>query len=197
MLSVGITGGIGSGKSTGCRVFELLEVPVFYADAEARKLQEEDASVRAAIISLFGNDIYNASGLNRKLVAEKVFTDKFLLDQLNKIIHPATIIAFNKWKENYNDKSYVLKEAAILFESSGNIGLDKIIVVSAPEDIRIERIMKRDTLLREQIISRMKNQMSDEEKTARADFVIVNDEKQAIIPQVMKIHESLLKIAAN
>ena len=101
MLTVGITGGIGSGKSTVCRVFELLDVPVFYADAEARKLQNEDAEVKAAMISLLGKEIYSAEGLNRKLVSEKVFADKNLLNQLNKIIHPATINAFKKWKENY------------------------------------------------------------------------------------------------
>ena len=197
MLTVGITGGIGSGKSTVCRVFELLDVPVFYADAEARKLQNEDAEVKAAMISLLGKEIYSAEGLNRKLVSEKVFADKNLLNQLNKIIHPATINAFKKWKENYTDKPYVLKEAAILFESGTNIGLDRIIVVTAPEELRIVRIMERDAITGEQIISRMKNQMREEEKTSRADFVIVNDEKQAIIPQVMKVHEALLKLSES
>lgn len=194
MLTVGITGGIGSGKTTVCRVFELLDVPVFYADTEARKLQEEDSEVKAAMISLLGNEIYSFDGLNRKLVAEKVFSDKNLLAQLNKIIHPATIAAFNKWKKNYLDKPYVLKEAAILFESETNIGLDKIIVVTAPEELRITRIIYRDHLSHEQIIARIKNQMSEEEKTARADYVIMNDEKQAIIPQVMKVNEALLNL---
>lgn len=197
MLTVGITGGIGSGKSTVCRVFELLDVPVFYADVEARKLQDEDTEVRAAMISLLGKEVYSADRLNRKLVAEKVFSDKNLLIQLNKIIHLATIKAYLKWKENYADKPYLLKEAAILFESGSNIGLDKIIVVTAPEELRINRIMKRDTISREQIIARIKNQLSEEEKIARADFVIENDEKQAIIPQVMKVHEQLLILAKH
>ena len=197
MLTVGITGGIGSGKSTVCRVFELLDVPVFYADVEARKLQDENSDVRAAMISLLGKEVYSVDGLNRKLVAEKVFSDKNLLVQLNKIIHPATINAFLKWKENYADNPYLLKEAAILFESASNIGLGKIIVVTAPEELRINRIMKRDTISREQIIARITNQLSEEEKIARADFVIENDEKQAIIPQVMKVHEQLLILAKH
>jgi len=194
MLTVGITGGIGSGKSTICRIFEVMEVPVFYADAEARRLQNEDPNVRSSMISLFGNEVYNDDGLNRKFVAELVFNNKLLLDQLNKIIHPATLIAFEKWKQNYSSNHYVIKEAAILFESKSNIGLDKIIVVSAPEELRIERIIKRDNISREQIISRMNNQLTEEERIAKADFVIVNDEKSAIIPQVLAVHEKLLAL---
>lgn len=192
MLTVGITGGIGSGKSTICRIFEVMEVPVFNADAEARRLQNEDPNIRSSMISLFGNEVYNDDGLNRKLVAELVFNNKFLLDQLNNIIHPATLVAFEKWKQDYSSNRYVIKEAAILFESKSNIGLDKIIVVSAPEELKIERIIKRDNISREQIISRMNNQLTEEERIAKADFVIVNDEKSAIIPQVIAVHEKLL-----
>lgn len=194
MLTVGITGGIGSGKSTICRIFEVMEVPVFNADAEARRLQNEDSNVRSSMISLFGNEVYNDDGLNRKLVAELVFNNKLLLDQLNKIIHPATLVAFEKWKQDYSSNHYVIKEAAILFESKSNIGLDKIIVVSAAEELRIERIVKRDNISREQIISRMNNQLAEEERIAKADFVIVNDEKSAIIPQVLAVHEKLLAL---
>lgn len=194
MLTVGITGGIGSGKSTICRIFEVMEVPVFNADAEARRLQNEDPNIRSSMISLFGNEVYNDDGLNRKLVAELVFNNKLLLDQLNKIIHPATLVAFEKWKQDYSSNHYVIKEAAILFESKSNIGLDKIIVVSAAEELRIERIIKRDNISREQIISRMNNQLAEEERIAKADFVIVNDEKSAIIPQVLAVHEKLLAL---
>lgn len=194
MLTVGITGGIGSGKSTICRIFEVMEVPVFNADAEARRLQNEDPNIRSSMISLFGNEVYNDDGLNRKLVAELVFNNKLLLDQLNKIIHPATLVAFEKWKQDYSSNHYVIKEAAILFESKSNIGLDKIIVVSAAEELRIERIVKRDNISREQIISRMNNQLAEEERIAKADFVIVNDEKSAIIPQVLAVHEKLLAL---
>ncbi len=196
MLTVGITGGIGSGKSTVCRIFSMLDVPVFNADDEARKLQNENADVKAAIISLFGKEIYTKDGLNRKAVAEKVFADKNLLEQLNKIIHPATVAAFGEWKKNISDTPYCLKEAAILFETGIASSLDKVIVVTAPEEIRINRIISRDKVSREQIIARIKNQMSDEEKISRADFVIVNDEKQAIIPQIMKVHEALLNLSA-
>lgn len=194
MLTVGITGGIGSGKSTICRIFEVMEVPVFNADAEARRIQNEDPNIRSSMISLFGNEVYNDDGLNRKLVAELVFNNKLLLDQLNKIIHPATLVAFEKWKQDYSSNHYVIKEAAILFESKSNIGLDKIIVVSAAEELRIERIIKRDNISREQIISRMNNQLAEEERIAKADFVIVNDEKSAIIPQVLAVHEKLLAL---
>ena len=193
MLSVGITGGIGSGKSTVCRVFELLEVPVFYADDVARKLQDTDVQVREKMIALLGKEIITNDVLNRKLVAEKVFSDKNLLSLLNQIIHPATINEFIKWKEIYIDKPYILKEAAILFESESHKGLDAIIVVTAPEELRIERIIKRDKTSKAQIIDRMKNQMAEEEKISRADYVIVNDESTAIIPQVMKIHESIIQ----
>ncbi|MEI7801993.1 MAG: dephospho-CoA kinase [Bacteroidota bacterium] len=192
MRSIGITGGIGSGKSTICRVFETLGVPVFYADAEAKKIQNEDETVRNAIIALFGNEVYSTEGLNRKLVAEKVFADKNLLEQLNKIVHPATITAFEKWQEKNADKPYCLKEAAILFETGIADSLDKIIVVTAPDELKINRIIERDKSTREEVIARMKNQLSDEEKIKRADFVIVNDEKQAIIPQIMKVHKALL-----
>ena len=194
MLTVGITGGIGSGKSTICRIFEVMEVPVFNADAEARRIQNEDPNIRSSMISLFGNEVYNDDGLNRKLVAELVFNNKLLLDQLNKIINPATLVAFEKWKQDYSSNHYVIKEAAILFESKSNIGLDKIIVVSAAEELRIERIVKRDNISREQIISRMNNQLAEEERIAKADFVIVNDEKSAIIPQVLAVHEKLLAL---
>lgn len=194
MLTVGITGGIGSGKSTICRIFEVMEIPVFNADAEARRLQNEDPNIRSSMISLLGYEVYNDDGLNRKLVSELVFNNKLLLDQLNKIIHPATLIAFEKWKQNYSSNQYVIKEAAILFESKSNIGLDKIIVVSAPEELRIERIIKRDNISRQQIISRMNNQLTDEERIAKADFIIVNDEKSAIVPQVLAVHEKLLAL---
>ena len=192
MLSIGITGGIGSGKSTVCRVFETLGIPVFYADAEAKRLQNEDVTVRNAIISLFGNDVYTAEGLNRKSVAEKVFADKNLLEKLNAIVHPATVTAFENWKLNQVDAPYILKEAAILFETGLAKSLDKVIVVTAPEELRIQRIINRENSSREQVIARMKNQMADEEKIKLAHFIIINDEKQAIIPQIMKVHEHLL-----
>ena len=192
MLSIGITGGIGSGKSTVCRVFETLGIPVFYADAEAKRLQNEDVTVPNVIISLFGNDVYTAEGLNRKSVAEKVFADKNLLEKLNAIVHPATVTAFENWKLNQVDAPYILKEAAILFETGLAKSLDKVIVVTAPEELRIQRIINRENSSREQVIARMKNQMADEEKIKLAHFIIINDEKQAIIPQIMKVHEHLL-----
>ena len=194
MLSIGITGGIGSGKSTVCRLFEILGVPVFYADTEAKRLQNEDVTVRDAIISLLGKEVYSGEELNRKLVAEKVFADKNLLAELNSIVHPATIAAFEKWKLLHTDKPFCLKEAAILFETGIAKSLDKIIVVTAPEELRIQRIISRENSSREQVIARMKNQLSEEEKIKLADFVIVNDEVQAIIPQVMKVHEALMKM---
>ena len=191
MLLVGITGGIGSGKTTVSRVFETLGVPVFYADAEARRLQNEDHDVIAAIKNLFGETIYSVEGLNRNAVAEKVFSDSVLLKKLNGIVHPATVRAFDEWKKNQSDKKYILKEAAILFETGLNDSLNKVILVTAPDEIKIKRIMKRDSVSADQVISRMKSQLSDEQKIPLADFVIVNDERQAVIPQVMAIHELL------
>lgn len=190
MKIVGITGGIGSGKSAVCRIFSVLGVPVFNADEEAKKIYA-DEKIKMAVKQLLGVNAYHADELDRAYVAKKVFSDKDLLLKLNAIIHPAVQDQFSKWCEGNSKAKYVLKEAAILFEAGADKGCDQVILVTAPAELRIARVMKRDGVNREDVEKRMKNQWSDEEKAKRSPHVIVNDEKQMIVPQVLKIHEIL------
>lgn len=191
MKAIGITGGIGSGKTTVCKIFETLGIPVYYADEEAKKLMQHNAEVVAGIRSLFGDEAYNADGiLDRAFLARQVFNDKEKLDRLNAIVHPATIRDSLEWAEKQTSP-YILKEAALLFESEAFHYVDKVIGISAPVTLRIHRTMKRSHITREEVSKRMKNQMDEEVKMRLCDFVIYNDGQQAIIPQVMKIHEQL------
>lgn len=192
MLKIGITGGIGTGKSTVCRVFETLGISVFYADQEARNLLEQDTAVMQAVQKLFGDDIYTGGRLRNKEVAAIVFNNPSKLAQLNAITHPAVRLKFESWVMQQKDAPYVLKEAALIYESGSDALLDAIIVVAAPEKLRIDRIAKRDQVNEEAIRSRMKNQWPEEEKIKRAKFIIHNDEQNMIIPQVVSIHRTLL-----
>ncbi len=193
MKKIGLTGGIGSGKTTVAEVFRRLGVPVFMSDDVARNLQEEDPEVKAAIQELFGPAIYAGGKLDREKVAGIVFTNKKKLEQLNAIVHPAVAKAFRQFCEAHHDKKYVLKEAAILFETGGHKQLDGMIVVTAPEELRASRVMRRDNVSREEVQRRMKHQWAEEEKVTKADFVIVNDEKSLVVPQVVEIDEVLGK----
>ena len=197
MLKVGITGGIGSGKSTVCKVFDTLSIPVFNADDAAKELMNEDEALKKNIQSTFGNEIYKEGKLDRARLAQIVFNDKTKLEMLNSFVHPATLKYFSEWINQYTDKPYILHEAAILFEAGVANRMDKVITVSAPEKLRIERIMKRDNVTEEAVRARMKNQWSEEERNKRADYIIYNDESQLVIPQVMKIHEELLKLSSS
>lgn len=191
MLKVGITGGIGSGKTTVCKVFETLGIPVYYADDEAKKLMQHNREVVAGIRSLFGAKAYDADGvLDRAFLARQVFDDREKLDKLNAIVHPATIKASMEWAEKQTSP-YVLKEAALMFESEAFHYVDKVIGVFAPVTLRLHRTMKRDNSTKEEVLKRMENQMDEEVKMRLCDFIIYNDEQQAIIPQVMRIHEEL------
>lgn len=193
MIKIGITGGIGSGKSTVCTVFELLAIPVYYADDEAKKMLDAD-SVRKSIITVFGNDVLNEKGvMDRKKISSIVFNDKKKLEQLNSIIHPAVADHFTNWLKHYSSYKYIVKEAAILFESNAYKQVDQVITVVAPTELRINRAMQRDAISKEQVEQRMNYQMSDEEKIKRSQFVIHNDEKQLLIPQILLIHEQLSK----
>jgi len=192
MLKVGITGGIGSGKTTVCKVFETLGVPVYYADVEAKKIQEEDAEVKGAIVKEFGENIITSSGtIDRTKLAAIVFNNKDKLQKLNNIVHPAVAKHFNDWLAANRASKYTLQEAAILFESGVYKTVDKIISVIAPLDIRIARTIKRDRISEELVKQRINNQLSDEEKIKRSDFIIYNDEQQLLIPQIIRIHEQL------
>ena len=188
MYKIGLTGGIGSGKTYIAEIFSRLDIPVFNSDIEGKKCMQQDDCVREQIINLFGKEIYNNDTLDTVKLANIVFNNHKLLESLNAIIHPIVIEKFNMWvSEQKSD--IVIKESAILFESGTNKGLDKIICVSASEGMRIQRIIDRDGLTKEEVLSRIKNQMSQEKKEKLSDFIINNDEKELILPQILNILE--------
>jgi dephospho-CoA kinase len=194
-IRVGITGGMGSGKSTAAAVFASLGIPVYQADDAAKKLMNEDAALIAALKRYFGEATYTNGVLNRSYLAAEVFNNKEKLAFLNSIVHPATIADGENWMAQ-QATAYAIKEAAIIFESGSQRYLDYIIGVYAPITLRIHRSMKRDNLSREEVDARMNRQMDDAIKMKLCDTVIVNDDQQAVIPQVMKIHEHLLQLSA-
>lgn len=196
MLKVGITGGIGAGKSVVCQVFKTLGIPVFDADATAKYLTEHDSELVTAIKELFGADIYSNGTLNREKVGERVFKQPELLEKLNAVIHPATIAYGEKWMSE-QATPYAVKEAAIFFETGSNKGMDVMIGVSAPDEIRIKRALQRPGMTREKITARMANQMPQEEKMNLCDYVIINDGNSSLIAQVLEIHQSILNRATN
>ncbi len=194
MLKVGITGGIGTGKSTVARVFSCLEIPVYVADERARVLTEENAEIVQAIKTLFGEEAYLPDGkYNRPHVSAMVFGHPDLLQKLNAIVHPAVGKDFEEWASR-QQSPYVLKEAAIMGRNSG---LDKIIVVSSPLSLRMERVKMRDGRSEEQIQNIIRNQKSEEEFLALADYVIDNNEQEFIIPQVLKAHDLFRSLSAQ
>lgn len=193
MLFGGITGGIGSGKSTVARIFEAIGIPVYYADAAAKKLMNEEEHIRQSIIQSFGPDSYSGKILNRKFLAEKVFQNDEKLSILNGIIHPATIADATKWRSE-QQAPYALKEAAILFESGSYKDLDFIIGVSAPEEIRIQRTINRDQISRKEVLDRIHKQMNEDEKMRRCDYILINDESTPLLSQVLKLHTELLQL---
>jgi dephospho-CoA kinase len=192
MQHLGITGGIGSGKSTVCKIFETLGIPIYYADDRAKYLMSHDPDLIAGIIDLFGPEAYlEPHLLNRAHIAQVAFNDKDKLSQLNALVHPAVGRDGLEWQSAQKDVPYTLKEAALLYESGSYRSLDKIIVVTAPLELRIERVMARDGVKREDIEARISKQMPEAEKVSLADFVVYNDGEQALIPQVMNIHQQL------
>jgi dephospho-CoA kinase len=194
MLKIGITGGIGTGKTTACEIFEKLGVPVYYADDRAKWLQNNQPEVIAALKALFGAFIYKDGILDRAAVGSIVFTDKEKLEKLNAIVHPAVFQDSENWQEQQRNsgKAYTLKEAALLFETGSNKQLDKIIVVSAPLELRVKRVMQRDTLSREEVLKRISSQMPQEEKENLADFVIQNEDLKDLEDQIKSVHEHIL-----
>jgi dephospho-CoA kinase len=192
-LRIGLTGGIGSGKSTVARIFEVLGIPVYYADLEAKRIMNEDELLRDQVIQHFGKETYKNGQLDNKYLAAIVFNDRKKLEQLNSIVHPATIRDAERWM-NRQTTPYAIKEAALIFESHSQEYLDYVIGVSAPEPLRIHRTMQRDGISREAVLARMHKQIQEPIKMRLCDFVIFNDEQQLVIPQVMALHEKLVKI---
>lgn len=195
-LQIGITGGIGSGKSLVCRIFNLLGVPVYDADSRAKSVMTTDGILVSQIKKEFGVLSYRADGaVNREYLADHVFNDTEKLKTLNSLVHPRVGEDFKRWVEEQSS-AYILKEAALLFEAGSNTALDKIIVVSAPENLRISRVLNRDKHRTEkQIKDIIHNQLEEKEKLKRADYIITNDECQLLIPQVLKLHAQFLSMA--
>jgi len=191
MKILGITGGIGSGKTTVCHLFELLGVPVFYADDEAKKLYT-DSKIKARVVRLFGKKVQDKyREIDTKSLAEIVFSDKQLLAKLNGIIHPEVSRRFNAWKKRQNGHKIVIREAAIMVESGSYHDLDYLVSVNSTKNLKINRLLQRGNLNMEAIEQRMKGQLSDEERKKYSDAVIVNDEKHSLIEQVVKLHKKL------
>jgi dephospho-CoA kinase len=193
MLRIGLTGGIGSGKTTVAKIFELLDVPVYYADDEAKRIMNGDVALKKEIQKHFGEEAYINGELNRSYLASKVFNDKNKLALLNSLVHPATLSDADEWF-NKQTTNYAIKEAALIFEA-GSKNLDHVIGVYAPAELRIKRSMERDGVNREKVIERMNRQMDEETKMKLCDFILKNDEQELLIPQVLALHEKLVAIA--
>ncbi len=192
MQKVGITGGIGSGKSTVCRIFESLGIPIYDADKRAKLLMTQDKNLITNIKLLFGEAAYLKDGsLNRTHISSIAFKNSSKLSSLNALVHPAVAFDGENWFNSLKNVPYGIKEAALLVESGSHQQLDKLIVVTAPLELRIQRVMLRDNVAREAVEARIAKQMSEAEKITLADFVVVNDGKKMLIPQVMKIHHLL------
>lgn len=195
-LKIGITGGIGSGKSTVARIFEVLGIPVYYADDAAKRLMNENAAVKEALKKAFGTTIYVDEKLDRSTLAKIVFNDAGKLKILNHIVHPATIQDANEWMQT-QVAPYTIKEAALIFESGMQKHLDYIIGVHAPTEMRIRRVMQRDHLTKGEVMERMNKQIDEDTKMKLCDFVIINNEQQLLVPRVIEIHHQLTKLSEN
>jgi dephospho-CoA kinase len=198
MLKIGITGGIGAGKSTVCRLFEGLQIPVYYADDRAKWLMQHDEELVDKLKTAFGEDIYTQDGsLDRPKLANIVFNNPEALKTLNSITHPEVLEDGERWQrmQKLNGAIYTLKEAALLYESGSNEYLDKIIVVAADQESRIERVMQRDNCSREQVLARLNKQMPQADKVKLADWVIYNNDNDDIMAAVQKIHRQILALS--
>jgi len=194
MKVIGLTGGIGSGKSTVARVFETLGIPVFDADSEALKLYAKDQSLLDEVVRAFGESVIHPNGqLNRMALASIVFKDESALKQLNALVHPRVAKRFDSWKK-LQHTSIVIREAAILFESGSNAGCDSVVVVTAPETLRIHRVMKRNGWSEAEVRSRIQRQWSENQLVERADAIIVNDDRQLVLPQIKRFLTNYLEV---
>lgn len=197
MLKVGLTGSIGSGKSTIAGVFRVLGIPVYVADDEAKKILNQSEIIKI-VVDNFGRNLLGPDGkLNRKALADEVFKDSGKLELLNSIIHPRVRNHFFDWVAGCENVPYILQEAAIIFESGFSVFFDKIIVVAAPVEERIARVVKRDVMTRQQALDRMDKQWPEEKKLEQADYIIYNSDHSQAIPQILEIHNHLCSISSN
>ena len=198
MKKIGITGGIGSGKTTVCEIFKLLGVPVFHADAEAKYLQNNDLQIREKLTKLFDKHIYSHDGmLDRKKLAGIIFSDSAALANVNSIIHPAVRQSFLKWADNHKDAPYILYEAAILLESGFASDFDRNILILADEKVRIKRVIRRDHTSAELVKQRINNQMSDDQKIKMVDFIIENNNEKLLFPQIIELNKLIISDGEN
>jgi dephospho-CoA kinase len=196
MLKIGLTGGIGSGKTTVAKIFELLGVPVYYADEAAKRIMNDDEELKRSIQKQFGEAAYKGGELDRAYLSSKVFQDPFQLEMLNALVHPATLRDAARWMDRQKT-AYTIKEAALIFESAAAEQLDYVIGVYAPVSLRIKRTMERNGVTREEVVKRMNNQIDEQIKMKLCDFVIYNDEEQLVMPQVLQLHQMLLQLAGE
>jgi dephospho-CoA kinase len=192
MYQVGITGGIGSGKTLVCSILEVLGIPVYYADREARKLMDTNAALRKKIEELFGKESYREGALDRKYVGGRVFGNRELLEQLNRLVHPVVREDYRSWAGERKGVPYVVEEAAVLFESGASRFMDRTVLVYAPEALRMKRVMERDGVSSGDVSRRMMHQMDEEKKKILADEVIVNDDRNMLVPQVVDLHYRII-----
>ena len=191
-LRIGLTGGIGSGKSMVAHIFKVLGISVFDADSAAKQVMETNPGLKQSLTETFGAETYANGHLNPKYLANIVFNDRFQLERLNALVHPATIAAAEIWALEQN-APYTVKEAALFFEAGSSMGVDYMIGVYAPQHLRIKRVMDRDGITRDEVIARMQKQIQEEIKMRLCDFVILNDDQNLLIPQVVKLHEQFLE----
>jgi len=191
---VGVTGGIGSGKTLVCNVFGRLGIPVYDADSRAKWLMDHRESLKEKIAGLLGEGAYRAGKLDREYVARRVFSDGELLERLNRVVHPEVRDHYAEWVTKQADAPYVIEEAAILFESGADRFMDMTVLVYAPEQLRLARVMERDGVEEKEVRQRMSRQMSEEKKKELADAVIFNDEKAMLLPQIITLHQRILNI---
>ncbi|MDG1046058.1 MAG: dephospho-CoA kinase [Bacteroidia bacterium] len=194
-LRIGITGGMGAGKSTVCKIFSQIGISIYDADSRAKWLMNNNPELKEAIRKSFGWDSYTRKDdLNRDYLAKVVFNNEEKLKNLNSIVHPAVMKDFELWTQEHKDEPYSLKEAALLFESDSYKNLHKVIVINSPIETRIERVVKRDHVKREDVLKRIENQSTDRERMEKADWIIYNDGINSLIEQAMKIHNQILEI---
>jgi dephospho-CoA kinase len=193
---LGITGGIGSGKTTVCRIFMVLGVPVFVADNVAKDLMHSDGDIRMRLNQVAGKDLYVSGSLDRKELARIIFNRPDLLRKVNEAVHPSVLRQFNEWASGA-ESPYVIMESAILFEAGADSLVDRVATISAPVEERIARVMGRNDLSREEVIGRINNQLEDEEREEQSYYVINNSDNEMIIPEILKIHEDMLRLAGK
>lgn len=190
MIKLGVTGGIGSGKTTVCRLLEKFGVPVYYADTEAKNLMNADTEIRNTLSNWFGSDLYASGSLDRGLLASYIFSDKEQLERVNHLVHPRVAAHFKNWMAK-QQATCIAKEAAILFESGSYKEMDVVLTVNAPEELRIARVMKRDAVSREEVIQRLTKQWTDKQRSEKADYHITNDDNTLVLPQLIKLLKGL------